>query len=70
MVGCTSGIGLALAERMLQNGVFVIGVGRRKDRLERFLSTHGSDKVAISQFDITDLKSIKSWAERSAITMA
>lgn len=64
MVGCTSGIGLALAERMIENGIFVIGVGRRKDRLDAFVAKHGSDKVASSQFDITNLVGIKAWAER------
>ncbi|KAK8073208.1 hypothetical protein PG994_004107 [Apiospora phragmitis] len=63
VIGATSGIGLALAERMIENGVFVIGVGRRKDRLDEFVSKHGSDKCAASQFDITHLESIKSWVE-------
>ncbi|KAK8071396.1 hypothetical protein PG997_011599 [Apiospora hydei] len=63
MIGATSGIGLALAERMIENGVFVIGVGRRKDRLDEFVSKHGADKCAASQFDITQLESIKSWVE-------
>jgi NADP-dependent 3-hydroxy acid dehydrogenase YdfG len=64
MVGCTSGIGLALAERMIENGIFVVGVGRRKDRLDEFLAKHGSEKVAVSQFDITDLDKIQGWADR------
>ncbi|KAK8099694.1 uncharacterized protein PG998_012935 [Apiospora kogelbergensis] len=63
VIGATSGIGLALAERMIENGVFVIGVGRRKERLDEFVSKHGADKCAASQFDITDLESIKPWAE-------
>ncbi|KAK7972217.1 hypothetical protein PG988_006351 [Apiospora saccharicola] len=63
VIGATSGIGLALAERMIENGVFIIGVGRRKDRLDEFLSKHGADKCAVSQFDITHLESIKSWVE-------
>ncbi|KAK9421597.1 putative Peroxidase [Seiridium unicorne] len=62
IVGCTSGIGLALAERMIENGIYVIGVGRRKDRLDAFVAKHGSSKAAASQFDITDLGSIKDWA--------
>lgn len=64
MVGCTAGIGLALAERMIENGVFVIGVGRRKERLDAFVAKHGTDKVAASQFDITNLAGIKEWAAR------
>ncbi|KAI0868852.1 short chain dehydrogenase [Hypoxylon argillaceum] len=63
MVGCTAGLGIAMAERMIENGSFVIAVGRRKDRLDDFASKHGADKVAISQFDITDVDGIKAWAE-------
>lgn len=62
MVGCTSGIGLALAERMIENGVFVIGTGRRQDRLDAFVAKHGADKAAASQFDITDISGIQGWA--------
>jgi NADP-dependent 3-hydroxy acid dehydrogenase YdfG len=64
MVGCTAGIGVALAERMIENGVFVIAVGRRKERLDAFVAKHGSDKTAASQFDITNLEGMQSWAER------
>lgn len=64
MVGCTSGIGLALAERMIENGVFVIGTGRRKDKLDEFVAKHGADKAAGSQFDITNLDGVKDWAAR------
>ncbi|KAI1496324.1 short chain dehydrogenase [Biscogniauxia marginata] len=63
MIGCTAGIGLALAERMIEDGSFVIGVGRRKERLDAYVAKHGSDRAAASQFDITDLDSIRDWAE-------
>ncbi|KAI1816271.1 short chain dehydrogenase [Poronia punctata] len=63
MVGCTAGLGIAMAERMIENGSFVIAVGRRMDRLEEFRNKHGDDKVAVSVFDITDLDAIGSWAE-------
>ncbi|TGJ79026.1 hypothetical protein E0Z10_g9743 [Xylaria hypoxylon] len=63
MVGCTAGLGVAMAERMIEHGSFVIAVGRRKDRLDEFQAKHGPDKVATSQFDITDIDGIKSWAE-------
>ncbi|KAI0015734.1 short chain dehydrogenase [Xylariomycetidae sp. FL0641] len=63
MVGCTAGIGLALAERMIANGVFVIAVGRRKERLDDFVAKHGPGKAAASQFDITDLDGIRAWSE-------
>ncbi|KAI1270714.1 short chain dehydrogenase [Xylariaceae sp. FL1019] len=63
MVGCTAGLGVAMADRMIEHGSFVIAVGRRKDRLEEFQAKHGKDRVAISQFDITKLDEIKGWAE-------
>ena len=63
MIGATSGIGLALAERMIENGVFVIGVGRRQERLDEFVAKHGSDKAAASQFDITNLGGIEAWVK-------
>ncbi|KAI3326395.1 short chain dehydrogenase [Xylariaceae sp. AK1471] len=63
MVGCTAGLGIAMAERMIQHGSFVIAVGRRKERLEDFVVRHGVDRVATSQFDITNLDGIQSWAE-------
>lgn len=63
MVGCTAGLGVAMAERMIEHGSFVIAVGRRKDRLDAFAQKHGKDKVSVSQFDITDIDAIQGWAE-------
>ncbi|KAI0152793.1 short chain dehydrogenase [Xylariaceae sp. FL1272] len=63
MVGCTAGLGVAMAERMIENGSFVVAVGRRMDRLEEFQKKHGEDRVAVSRFDVTDLGGIKGWAE-------
>ncbi|KAI1842093.1 hypothetical protein JX266_011744 [Neoarthrinium moseri] len=63
MIGATSGLGLALAERMIENGIFVIGVGRRKERLDEFVAKHGPQKAAASQFDITNLHGIPTWVE-------
>ncbi|KAI1777515.1 NAD(P)-binding protein [Hypoxylon cercidicola] len=62
LVGATSGIGLALAELMVEKGIFVVAVGRRKDRLDAFVSKHGSDKAGASQFDITEFDKTESWA--------
>lgn len=64
MIGATSGLGLALAERMIEHGVFVIGVGRRKDRLDDFVKKHGPEKAAASQLDITELGALESWCKR------
>ncbi|KAI0537261.1 short chain dehydrogenase [Xylaria digitata] len=63
MVGCTAGLGVAMAERMIEHGSFVIAVGRRLDRLQAFRTKNGIDKVSVSQFDITDLEGIPQWAE-------
>ncbi|KAH8671640.1 hypothetical protein BX600DRAFT_548576 [Xylariales sp. PMI_506] len=63
IIGATSGIGLALAERMIDNGVFVVAVGRRQDRLDAFVSKHGADKAASSQCDISDLQGLRSWSQ-------
>jgi short-subunit dehydrogenase involved in D-alanine esterification of teichoic acids len=67
VVGATSGIGWALAERMVQHKIHVILVGRRKERLEEFQQKHGgSDKVSTAVFDITNLDGINDFA--SSIT--
>jgi len=64
ITGATSGIGLALAERMIANGIFVIAVGRRQDRLDAFVAKHGSDKAAGEAFDVSDLDAIPTWVEK------
>jgi NADP-dependent 3-hydroxy acid dehydrogenase YdfG len=61
VLGATSGIGLALAEKMIQNGCHVIGVGRRQERLDEFVQKHGKDKASLVKFDITDLAGIPSF---------
>ncbi|KAG9858248.1 hypothetical protein KCV05_g773, partial [Aureobasidium melanogenum] len=54
LVGATSGIGAALADRFIQEGSKVIAVGRRQDRLDAFVQKHGKDRAGAMQFDITD----------------
>ncbi|KAJ3938336.1 uncharacterized protein N0V96_011581 [Colletotrichum fioriniae] len=68
ITGATSGIGLALAKRLIANGTFVIAVGRRKDRLDDLVSAHGADKVAAEPFDIADLKALPAWVEKITST--
>lgn len=63
ITGATAGIGQALAERMIENGIFVIAVGRRKDRLEALLAKYGTDKIAIEPFDVSDVEAIPTWAK-------
>jgi len=63
IVGATSGIGASMASRLVNSGVKVSVVGRRKERLEAFVSKHGEDKASSIVFDITDLEAIPSFAE-------
>jgi len=62
VVGGTSGIGEALAQRLIENGSSVIVVGRRQEKLDAFTQKHkGSEGV---QFDITQLDKIPQFAEK------
>ncbi|KAK7509593.1 short-chain dehydrogenase/ reductase-like protein [Phyllosticta citriasiana] len=58
LVGATSGIGRALADKLVQEGVHVIAVGRRKENLDEFVSKHGKDKSSSYVFDISNLSGI------------
>ncbi|ESZ91889.1 hypothetical protein SBOR_7719 [Sclerotinia borealis F-4128] len=59
VIGATSGIGLALTEKMLSQGVTkIIALGRRQEQLDDLQKKHGDTKVSTVQFDITDLGGI------------
>lgn len=58
VIGATSGIGHAMANRLIKEGSKVIAVGRRQDRLDAFVKEHGKEKAASLSLDISDLKSI------------
>lgn len=58
VVGATSGIGWALAEKIVQDGKQVIIVGRRKEKLDEFQQKYGSEKVQCIVFDISKLEEI------------
>lgn len=64
VVGATSGIGWALAEKIVQNGKQVVIVGRRKERLDEFQQKYGSDKVHPIVFDISNLDEIAKFAQQ------
>ncbi|KAF9880606.1 short chain dehydrogenase [Colletotrichum karsti] len=68
VTGATSGIGLALAERLIANNTFVIAVGRRRDRLADLVAAHGPDKVAAEPYDVTDLAGMAEWVKRITTT--
>jgi short-subunit dehydrogenase involved in D-alanine esterification of teichoic acids len=63
VVGATSGIGWALAEKIVQDGKRVIIVGRRQDKLDEFQKKHGSDKVDSIVFDISKLDEIPKFVQ-------
>jgi short-subunit dehydrogenase involved in D-alanine esterification of teichoic acids len=63
VIGATSGIGLAYAEKVIQDGKYAIVVGRRKENLDAFVSKHGTDKAEAIVFDITQLDQIPSFAQ-------
>ncbi|KAL8780274.1 MAG: hypothetical protein Q9213_006550 [Squamulea squamosa] len=62
VIGATSGIGEALASRIVEEGANVIVVGRRKKNLEAFVHKHGKDRATAVPFDITELEKIPNFA--------
>jgi NADP-dependent 3-hydroxy acid dehydrogenase YdfG len=62
LIGATSGIGEAMADRLVEVGVKVTAVGRRKERLDEFVTKHGADKAQGVQFDIASLSDIPKFA--------
>lgn len=62
LVGATSGIGKAMAERLIKEGVKVTVNGRRKDRLDAFVKEHGEDKASSIAYDISDTQNAPKFA--------
>ena len=54
VIGATSGIGAAMADRLVQEGSKVIAVGRRQARLDDFVRRHGKNMASAVNFDITN----------------
>src|SRR5436190_17803414 len=46
VTGCTSGIGLAIADEMIDHGATVIGVARTAERIERWAADRGMRGIA------------------------
>ncbi|APA07512.1 hypothetical protein SS1G_01001 [Sclerotinia sclerotiorum 1980 UF-70] len=64
VVGATSGIGLALSEKMLLEGVTkIVALGRRQEKLDDLQQKHGESKVSTVKFDITNLEGIPKMIE-------
>ncbi|KAI0149833.1 NAD(P)-binding protein, partial [Hypoxylon sp. NC0597] len=64
VTGATSGIGQAMTERMINAGIFVIAVGRQKDRLDELVAKYGSEKVAGEVLNISDLGVLGDWCKK------
>jgi NADP-dependent 3-hydroxy acid dehydrogenase YdfG len=60
LVGETSGIGKALAERFVETGTFVIIVGRRREHLAAFARRYANGKTSVDTepFDVSNLAAI------------
>jgi NADP-dependent 3-hydroxy acid dehydrogenase YdfG len=63
LIGATSGIGLAMADHFIVHKVKVTAVGRRQERLDKFVSSHGSEYASSLTFDIGDLAKIPTFIE-------
>ena len=64
VIGATSGIGEALAARIVKEGSNVIVVGRRKEKLEEFVHKHGKDQASAVPFDITENEKIPNFVTK------
>ncbi|MBB3342703.1 SDR family NAD(P)-dependent oxidoreductase [Luteimonas sp. RC10] len=54
VTGATSGFGAATVARFLQGGWRVIATGRRAERLQALVDTHGTERLHVAAFDIRD----------------
>ena len=63
VIGATSGIGLQFAHYLIKEGVAVVAVGRRQDRLDAFVQETGSEKASAAAFDLADIDRIPSFAQ-------
>lgn len=63
LVGATSGIGAAMADKLISEGAQVIAVGRRQDRLDAFVQKHGPEKADSIRFDITEREGLDNFVE-------
>ncbi|KAL4888774.1 hypothetical protein BDV59DRAFT_205767 [Aspergillus ambiguus] len=62
VIGATSGIGKALASRLVANGTAVIIAGRRKENLDEFVEQHAEGNVTPKVFDVMKLGQITQFA--------
>lgn len=67
VIGATSGIGAAMADRLVQEGSQVIAVGRRQGRLDDFVRRHGNHKASAANFDITNRQNMDEFVEELVV---
>ena len=58
VTGETSGIGRELAGSLVGQGIPVIALGRRQERLDELVSKYGADKVTPVTFGIANIDQI------------
>jgi NADP-dependent 3-hydroxy acid dehydrogenase YdfG len=58
LIGATSGIGRAMANKMLEHDIEVPAVGRRQARLDAWMQENNSKKAHRIVFDISKLDAI------------
>ncbi len=54
ITGATSGFGAAAVARFLADGWRVVATGRRAERLQALVDTHGAERLHVAAFDIRD----------------
>jgi NADP-dependent 3-hydroxy acid dehydrogenase YdfG len=64
IIGATAGIGAAMADHFIAQGIKVTAVGRRASRLDAFVAKHGAEKVSSIVFDINNFAGIPAFAEK------
>lgn len=64
IIGATSGIGEALAVKLVSEGSKVVLVGRRQERLDSLVKRLGQEKSSAIQFDINKLAEIPTFASK------
>lgn len=58
LIGATSGIGYAMANKLLEHNIQVTAVGRRQERLDTWVQENGTEKAHGKVFDISNLDAI------------
>src|SRR5919198_3797514 len=58
IIGGTSGIGLATAQRFVEEGAYVFIIGRRQSELDKAVNQIGKNNVTGVQGDVSNLKDL------------